>query len=115
VSTRVPDVRPPLFVQVRRDGGTARAARAPSDELLRDSALIDFFVWGTDEDPTWLKAMELRSLLMLIDMLQPFSAPCYAPVEFTGPVWVDDFTPGMPVPASKVWMSYEIPTRIKET
>jgi|SRR5690606_3046996 len=105
--SRVPNPRPDKFVQVRRIGGPAEP------NLPIDRALVDVFVWSTDEDDMWETAFQVRDVIMGLRRSQLLSAPVYSVTEFMGLAQSDDQTPGQPE-TPRVWFSVEIATRIKE-
>jgi hypothetical protein len=109
-STRVPNPRPKIFVQVRRSGGIANFESGDRSDVFRDKPLIDIYVWGEDESTVADIMSQIRSFLFSARHTQPFSTPVDRVVEFLGPTWFDDDLTG----ASRLWATYEIPTRIKE-
>ena len=101
VVTRVPDPRPPVFVQVRRVGGTA--------ELVWDRPRLDVFAWAGSDEAAHDLGMAARAALHDLQGTSALGVPCYQASEFLGPRRADDEATGTP----RVWLTVDLSLRTR--
>ncbi|MGH3878066.1 MAG: hypothetical protein ACRDSK_13635 [Actinophytocola sp.] len=99
VVSRVPDPRPPEFLQVRRVGGT--------DLVVRDQPRLDFFSWAQTEKAAHDLCMQARSLIHATAGTTLLGVTCYRVEEFLGPHSADDDASGLP----RYWMTVSLTLR----
>jgi len=100
VHTRVPDMRPTEWVQLRRVGGT----KAPP---VRDRPRIDAFGWAATEPAAMALLLQVRALITALVGTDTIGVVVYRVQETLGPRQIDDDPSGQP----GAWMTFSILNR----